>query len=496
MKSSLIKPFAHVRNIIFPRSLLYQLLSRILLILAALLLIIGLFQYVFMERFLYQNKAASIQRQILSVPGEIWQRLYPNVPRRGPIDAFIFFPASTVAFVNPEGKVTVLSSPDSTSGNSSTGSVPTLSKELYDQALQLGKAASKPNYLIVQDKTKGEQLVVLQAVRSFTGATGVVQVSTSTRPLMGELTRQLSLFLGLAFAALTLGLLTFLPAIRRTLVPLSRMVTTVEKIDSGKLDERLPENNQPMEVERLAHSFNRMLERLESSFLAEQEAKEQMRRFVADASHELRTPLTSIHGFLEVLLRGAAPSPEQLNKAHTSMYGESKRINKLVHDLLQLAKLDRAPELRLASCDLAGIVDEMLPQLELLADQRRVIVEGDQEVIANLDQDKIKQVVLNLFHNAVQHSDTHSGRIRIAIERLEDDVVLAIEDNGTGIDSEHLPHLFDRFYRIDTSRARKFGGAGLGLSISRSIVELHGGTLTVDSQPGVGSVFTITIPAY
>jgi two-component system, OmpR family, sensor kinase len=195
-------------------------------------------------------------------------------------------------------------------------------------------------------------------------------------------------------------------------------------------------------------------------------------------------------------LRGAAPSPEQLNKAHTSMYGESKRINKLVHDLLQLAKLDRAPELRLASSDLAGIVDEMLPQLELLADQRRVIVEGDQEVIANLDQDKIKQVVLNLFHNAVQHSDTHSGRIRIAIERLEDDVVLAIEDNGTGIDSEHLPHLFDRFYRIDTSRARKFGGAGLGLSISRSIVELHGGTLTVDSQPGVGSVFTITIPAY
>ncbi|MCD9021796.1 sensor histidine kinase [Cohnella silvisoli] len=476
-----------IRNLFFPRSLRYQLLSRILLILAGLLIVIGLFQYVFMERFLYQNKASSIQRQIQSVPGEMWERFNPN-KRRGPAESFIFFPSSSVAFINNEGKLTVLSRL-----NTSSDSIPRLDDRAYSDALSRPRMG-KPLYKIVNNNTEGEQLVVLQAVRTFNGIGGVVQVSTSTKPLRDELYRQLKLFLALAFAALIGGLLTFLPAIRRTLTPLSRMVTTVEQIDSGKLNERLPEKVQPMEIDRLSHSFNRMLERLESSFLAEQEAKEQMRRFVADASHELRTPLTSIHGFLEVLLRGAASDPEQLTKALKSMHGESERINKLVYDLLLLAKLDRAPEARLEPCDLSELVKEMEPQLLILAEERKVSFDLNSFTPLRLDRDKIKQVLLNLFQNAVQHTDPLQGEIQVAVNKRDRGTELTVRDNGSGISSEHLPRLFDRFYRIDSSRARKYGGSGLGLSITRSLVELHGGSLNVESCPDEGSLFRVYIP--
>ncbi|MFC5531965.1 sensor histidine kinase [Cohnella yongneupensis] len=475
------------RRVLLPNSLRAQLLSRMLLIVAGLLIVIGLFQYVFMERFMFQNKASSIQRQIQSVPGEVWERVNVTV-RRGPAQAFLFFPASAVAFINAEGSTTVVSGV-----NPSTETVPEPDPDKLAEA-KLQTRNAKPVFYVVKDPDKGEQLVVLQAVRSFTRDIGVVQVSTSTKTMKTELNRQLLLFIGLSTLALLAGMLTFLPAIRRTLVPLSRMVQTVEQIDSGKLNERLAENHGQREIDRLSHSFNRMLERLETSFLAEQEAKEQMRRFVADASHELRTPLTSIHGFVEVLLRGAASDPAQLEIALKSMYGESKRINKLVHDLLLLARLDRAPQIRLAHSDLSQIVREMEPQLRLLADDRQVELGLPPSTPLMLDADKIKQVVLNLFQNAVQHTDAKNGIIRIKIARMEDHVELSVADNGVGIPESHIPHLFERFYRIDTSRARSSGGAGLGLSISLAIALLHGGSILVDSRLGEGSVFRVLLP--
>jgi len=483
------RSLSYIHRLISPRSLRNELLSRILLILAVLLIVIGLFQYVFMQRFLYQNKSASIQRQIQSVPGELWERINPAI-RRGPVEAFIFFPSASVAFMNKNQKFTVITPMNA---DTSEAYVPQLAQEAYDEALKKPRG-EKALYRIVNNHKDGEQLVVLQAVRSFNGTLGVVQVSTSTKPLKADLYRQLLLFLALAFAALIGGVLVLLPAIRRTLTPLSRMVDTVEKIDSGKLNKRLPDNDQPMEVGRLSQSFNRMLERLETSFLAEQEAKEQMRRFVSDASHELRTPLTSIHGFLEVLLRGAASEPAQLKKALQSMHGESERINKLVSDLLQLAKLDRAPEIHLAPCKLAQLIKEMEPQLNILAGERQVIIDVQSEITMSLDRDKIKQVLLNLFHNAVQHTESQEGIITLTVRTIYQGAELTIRDNGVGISAEHLPHLFDRFYRIEGSRARKYGGAGLGLSISRSLVELHGGSLKAESRLGEGSLFRIILP--
>jgi len=283
--------------------------------------------------------------------------------------------------------------------------------------------------------------------------------------------------------------------VNRAFIPLSRVIERMEHIDSETLGERLSIESKQSEISRLAGTFNRMLERLDHAFEAEKTAKEQMRRFVADASHELRTPLTSIHGFLEVLLRGAARNPEQLERSLQSMYNESTRLNKLVNHLLQLARMDRSPQLDIQYASLSEHVREMEPQLRLLAPGRKVTFELAQESVhAYFDPDKIKQVVLNLFHNAVQATDPERGRIEVTVKGNEEIVEVTVTDNGIGIAKEELSRIFERFYRVDASRSRLYGGAGLGLAITQSIVDLHKGSIRVGSAPGQGSQFTITLP--
>ncbi|MNM88082.1 putative sensor histidine kinase TcrY [compost metagenome] len=298
----------------------------------------------------------------------------------------------------------------------------------------------------------------------------------------------------LSVLALAGGLLLYIPVLRRTLVPLSRMVEVVQQTDAGNLAERFPTAQGQIEIDRLSTSFNGMLERLELSFEAERESKELMRQFIADASHELRTPLTSIHGFLEVLLRGAADNPQKLQAALTSMHGESRRINRLVEDLLLLTKLDQAPQLQLTEIRLDALLREMEPQLLMLAGQRKVRFDLTAHVKAAADPDKMKQVVLNLFHNAVQHTHETGGVITVSLNVSKEQAELTAHDNGSGINPEHLPHIFDRFYRSESSRTRKSGGAGLGLSITRSIIEAHKGTISAKSEPGQGTSFQITLP--
>ncbi|MGG1517673.1 ATP-binding protein [Paenibacillus oryzisoli] len=490
-------------------SLKVQLLARTLLVMSALLLLIGVFQYVFMQQFMYQNKAETIRNQISALPPNVWMRAgegqdrasSPFLPRQdfsrsnrqevpGGEVPRIFVPDLAIAIIDDQGTYKLVSSQDENSAVQ-------LKSEDYMELLQ--KTSKKIEYRVVKNDKGVEQLVVFHKVGGDNpdrnrGFQGLIQASTTTSQIKDVLLRQLLTFLFLSMLAMIMGLLGFLPVLRRTLVPLSNMVDTVKRIDAGSLSERFPAHQGQVEIDRLATSFNGMLERLEISFEAEKEAKEQMRRFAADASHELRTPLTSIHGFLEVLLRGAYQQPEQLQKALRSMHGESIRINKLVEDLLLLARLDRKPTFQMSE----GLLDEMLHdmehQLRLLAGEREVTFLLEPETHSVYDADKIKQVVLNLFHNAVQHTHPETGRLRIVLSKVGEAVEIAVQDNGPGIAPEHLPHLFDRFYRIDTSRGRRSGGAGLGLSITRSIVELHGGTLYVESVVGEGSTFIVQLP--
>ncbi|CAG7657451.1 ATP-binding protein [Paenibacillus allorhizosphaerae] len=471
-----------------PRSLRFQLLSRSLLILSVLLLMIGVFQYVIMAQFLYKNKASTIQAQIRTVPFPFWQQAATSPEKidfRNPVSS-LRAGGSTVAFLDADNRFQVLiQDPEQ------TAAVPRLPDQDYKEAMH---PQSAPDYRIVKDEQGTKQLVVLRPINARDRLIGIVQVSSKLEPLQSIVVGQLLTYAGLSVLALAAGLLTFLPILRRTLIPLSRMTDTVEKINAGNLDERLPIRHEQVEIDRLSMSFNAMLERLEHSFAAEKQAQEQMRRFIADASHELRTPLTSIHGFLEVLLRGAAADPEQLRNALKSMYGESKRLNGLAEELLMLARLDQAPVLQQSEGRLSELLREMEHQLQLFAGERNVVFQIATEQTSRFDRNRMKQVVLNLVQNAVQHTDPNAGHIAISLEKQGDAMVFIVEDNGTGFAEEHTARLFDRFYRVDTARSRKQGGAGLGLSITKSIVELHGGSITATGKPGMGARFAVRLP--
>lgn len=509
---------------IAPGSLRSQLLSRSLFILAIILLLLGVVQYMVTKDFLYRSNAEAMMTQMRSLPRSLYldhersehgelNNMNNNLsgdnstdnaeatplPRdeRKPGLPFLFLPDTSLALIKADGSFTNLSG--------DYGMIPPqLSNEAYEQLIaQLTSEIQAPNqsqtqskYEIMKSEDGTEQLVVFMAAGPPGSQSGILQMGTKTSTLQSLLMNQLLLFLLLSLLALAAGLALYLPLLRRTLAPLSRVVTAVEQTDAGNLSERLPTAQGQQEIDQLADSFNGMLERLSASFEAEREAKERMRRFVADASHELRTPLTSIHGFLEVLLRGAAAKPEQLEVALKSMHGESTRLNKLVADLLLLAKLDQKAEHQLhLHARLDEVLRDMQPQLEMLAGSRRLELKLAANAGTLVDADKMKQVVLNLVHNAIQHTDAVLGVIHLTLKRIDNaQIELCVQDNGAGIAPEHIASVFDRFYRSDSSRTRKYGGAGLGLSITRSIVEAHGGTIKVESELGIGTLFRIRMP--
>ncbi|MCL6457075.1 MAG: HAMP domain-containing histidine kinase [Gorillibacterium sp.] len=506
-------------------SLRYQLLSRSLFIVAALLLLIGLSQYWLTKDTLYRSQAEAMNSQMMSLS----RYFFPSAGRFSPtpetpqdhtsgtngsdltkldtvtsganipkfdqpagngkfLGHILLMPDTSLATVDKAGVFT-----DEQAGGISA---PQLSKEEYKELLSSVKRDIPTEYRLLRSADGKEQLVVFRSIGPRGMTEGLIQLGTATTMIQKTLMQQFLTFVFLSILALGGGLALYSSVIRRTLVPLTRMISVVEQIDAGKLDNRFPADQGQQEIDRLSNSFNGMLKRLETSFAAEREAMERMEHFIADASHELRTPLTSIHGFLEVLLRGAAANPEQLKSALHSMHGESRRMNKLVEDLLLLTKFDRDPQLRKTDLSIKALILEIEPHLQMLGGTREVQLVLGEDVRGLYDADKLKQVILNLFQNAVQHTRSNEGRITIALHTSPDfsKVELSIIDNGTGIDEEHLSQVFERFYRNDSSRTRKYGGAGLGLAITKSIVEAHGGTIDVQSQKGKGSTFTVHLP--
>lgn len=538
-----------------PRSLRKQLLATSLLILSVLLILIGVLQYALMRNFIYSNRAEAMETQMRSVPREFYYINLnnplnnPAVENSGAGDSTqteaadgasggTYAPVNTASMnpgqgsspqsgtpggagsagnnanMNPDNRrfygdrrpllldahttIAIYSSDgtfkDLQEETLSASAAPRMSNGEYNSLLKQASDKATGKYRLITAADGNEHLAVFMNLGRPGATKLLLQMSVETGPLRDVIMQQLLIFGALSVVALLAGLFLYLPALRKTLIPLSNMGESAQSIDAGNLDVRFPVDQGQLEVDKLSQSFNGMLERLEISFHNEREAKEQMRRFAADASHELRTPLTSIYGFLEVLLRGAADNRDQLYSALNSMHGEAKRINKLVEDLLLLARMDGAPQLRVKNLLLGEMIDEMQPQLLVLAGKREVNFDISYGVRGPVDPDKIKQVILNLFHNAVQHTDAESGAVQVSLHARGTVAVLTVKDNGSGIAAGHLPHVFDRFYRSDSSRTRKYGGSGLGLSITKSIVEAHQGEITVTSTPGEFTIFQVSLP--
>ncbi|HZV90824.1 MAG TPA: ATP-binding protein [Candidatus Nitrosocosmicus sp.] len=219
------------------------------------------------------------------------------------------------------------------------------------------------------------------------------------------------------------------------------------------------------------------------------------REFVANASHELRTPLTSIRGYAETLLGGALEDASHRVRFVETIRDQASRLEALVVDLLELADLERpdAP-LDLKDWDLGQIARDLGATFTELAARRglKVTVEARSGVHARVDRKRLELALRNLLDNAVKY--TEAGSITLRVEPVGGDRLrVAVIDTGRGVAAEHLPRLFERFYRVDRGRSRDQGGTGLGLSIVKHVIQLHGGRLGVDSKPGVGSTFWFEI---
>jgi len=276
--------------------------------------------------------------------------------------------------------------------------------------------------------------------------------------------------------------------VRRALRPVERITLKAEAITHHNLSERLPEMHTGDELERLSRSLNHMISRLE-------DAIQSSKRFVADASHELRTPLTVLRGELEGLAQDEQlrpPTRETLG----SMLEEVDRLAEVVEGLLALSRLDAGEgQAESVRFNLAELVATTSDQMSLLAEDKNITIvrEGERDVTVEGDRARLKQVIVNLLDNAIKYTP-NGGRVRLKIAHEDGYAILEVADDGIGIPQEALPHVFKRFYRADNSRSRGQGGAGLGLSIVKSICAAHGVTVEVASVPGAGSRFRLKFP--
>ena len=274
----------------------------------------------------------------------------------------------------------------------------------------------------------------------------------------------------------------------RALSPLDRMARQAEGLTAENLGERLTVDNPDDELGHLARVFNMSLARIEESFA-------QLRRFTADASHELRTPLTAIRAVGEVALQGEGAA-ERYREAIGSMLEEVDRLSHLVETLLTLSRADAGVEVRGQDLALYEWVRETALVLEALAEEKgqRIDVTGDATIRLEANALLLRQALSNLIDNAVKYSP-RGGAITIDVRRRGDaEAVVDVRDPGPGISSEHAAHVFERFYRVDGARSRDEGGAGLGLSIARWAVEVHGGRIELESEVGKGSTFRVVLP--
>jgi two-component system OmpR family sensor kinase len=251
------------------------------------------------------------------------------------------------------------------------------------------------------------------------------------------------------------------------------------------------------ELSRLSGTFNAMLDRLEASFAAQE-------RFVADASHELRTPLTAIRGNVDVLSRqargGLSVDPADLSVSLEDIRHESDRMRRLLDDLLLLARADAgssgsdSPLVRRELVRLDDAAAQAVRSAESLVSGQILELEAPRNVETLGDPDRLHELLMILLDNAIRHTPP-AGHVRVAVAATPDGMArIAVRDEGEGIAPQHLPHLFERFYRADGARGRSSGGTGLGLAIARAICQAHDGNISVISTPGKGSTFVVTLP--
>jgi heavy metal sensor kinase len=317
----------------------------------------------------------------------------------------------------------------------------------------------------------------------------LVQAAASLEGVEAALQRASGILLILTPSVFLVALLGGGTLVSRALRPVDELTRTAMEIEHQHLDRRVTPPRPDDEIGRLAGAFNEMLSRLDRSF-------RQIQQFTADASHELKTPLTTIRGEAEVAMMGEL-TPHEYRRTLQSIVEETERMSAVVDNLLTLARADADQvQMRREAVAVHETVMSVFEALEGAARRKGVALDLDEidEVWCEGDSLWLQQVVTNLVANAVKYTPP-GGRVCIQLVLEGASGCLTVRDTGIGIPVEHIPHIFDRFYRVDSGRSRESGGTGLGLAIVKWVVEAHGGTVEAASGQDKGSTFTVRLPA-
>jgi heavy metal sensor kinase len=448
-------------------------------VLAICLIIFGASVYLGLARYLDSNLRGSLRSEAQS----IGQKLLVDVNRKG--EPFVIGEINEMApeisgrfiRITRHNGTVLYESPKPLNRNFIPGNIPTLRAW-----------GSRPFSL--EEGSAGTPSVLLEAVPyvSPEGNSFLIEVGASSEDIGSVLHGLvLTLVLGMPLivgAAVLGGILVM----KRALRPLDEITRTAETITSRNFGERLPVVRTGDEIERLTTSLNRMMVRLEDSF-------QHISRFSADVSHELRTPLTILRGELESLAQLEHLTPATLEIVGSALE-EIARLTQIVNQLLEISRLEAGEATKeVGLLNLGDLATSTAEQVRLLADEKSIaleyLVSSDVNVLGS--ESLLRQVVVNLLDNAIKYT-SKGGLVEILVETRGQKAVLEVRDNGIGIPADSLPHICERFYRADKARSRHSGGAGLGLSIVKSICAAQGGELSIFSNEGEGTRVRIEMP--
>jgi heavy metal sensor kinase len=459
------------------RSLKFRLVAWYAGWLTVLFVVFGFFVYASLNHYLTRNLNEALARRARQVAAMVqrsqpdWEILRQEIPKNLAPEANNRF---TRVIAN--GAIIYVSGPPA------DGS--------FDpKAVPAAPARNEKESFERRTSSDGRVLFIVVLLREARGNTFVIEEGEAEAPLKATLHPWL--------AALLLGLLVLISGavlggfllVQRALEPVDRIIRSAERISSQNLSERLPVADTRDELERLSVALNNMIRRLDESF-------QHTQRFLADASHELRTPLTIIQAELEAVIDKAIGQTDVRDLAGSALE-EVERLRKIVEGLFALSRLDAGEAMeQTAPFDLGELAATTAEQMCLLAEDKKIFIacRVAEKVIVRGDRARLKQVIVNLLDNAIKYTPAH-GRIDVSVSLRNGKAALEVTDNGLGIPHEALPHLFERFYRVDKARSRALGGAGLGLSIVEAICSAHGGRVEAQSTEGEGSRFIVELPS-
>jgi len=395
-----------------------------------------------------------------------------------------FRPTSHVLFVVPVGGRPVTNEPELL-GLTSTDENENRAEQGQENRAARAFLSAPPGYSFHELPDGGRIQLLVQEARARGRELARLGVGEPTAPNDRAKRAVRNGFLVAGALAVLVALAGGFAVASRVAAPLRRMARVAARVDGGDLGPRMAIGARHDEVRVLAEAFDHMLDRLQDAF-------DRQTAFVADASHELRTPLTVIRGQLEVLALEERPDPEEVRRVEALVRREVERMGRLVEDMLLLAQADEEGFLRPSAVRVRPFLTDLVRGMADVA-PRRLELDGVPEVVVEADEDRLAQALRNLLRNAIAHT-ADDGLVVVRVDAHDGRLRFVVDDDGPGIPLAQRAAVFDRFHRLDGSRSRDAGGAGLGLAIVQAIASAHGGRVWADAAPIGGARMVIEIP--